>query len=660
MADDTATIDPNQQLAAAQAQALDPANAPESASNSQPLSSLIPAPSASDILASVQGQAARAGSGDQQAPIQSSGLVPSQPLTGTVPEPPMSPGTWRHMEWLHSALNHVADALAPGEVAKVVPQADGTYTVEKGQPTTKEKWGMIAARALGGAAQGLANSQGPGGLAKAAAAGTQYGLQQGQQQQQEAEQTADFKNKQMLAAANLQHIKQQVYLMGQQGKMADLQYDAAAQEMMKNQLKELTDTAGGQEIGEIDTSDPKSLTNLSAQVPGLAKLIAGSGDQEAIPVPIGNHKYKVVLQTKDWLDRLVDAGKPLYALRPDANGEWGFQQVGTTVKGSRTTNRDYETNWLSQFKDGSVALKNLADAQKATADKPEKIPTTAEQATAMAEEARSKGDTAGYTKYSNMAKSINQTKLAGERPPAGPTLYTTDPNTGKVTPVKAQVGKPLPPNTMTAAGMNALSVQNAPLQPPPPGTPVNYEPGFAPAYMFPHNTPGINPKQIGKVPADYSKAGRLGQSVVSNGQEIINILHDHPDLVGRLKGLGSQFENYVGISDNDPLAALIADVDQLSIANLGAHSVRSSDLVQKQEEQATNNFKNDPSSIEAFVRARMRSNQQFVDEAKRYRLYGDPDGPDQKLAAKSGTSAPTTTTTKPGGGVNWNQFPAAQ
>lgn len=151
---------------------------------------------------------------DVNTPDQTPQLDPStSQMTATIPSetPPNSPDVERqfHERGWHRALQIAANIMSPGDVSKVsFDPKTGEATITRGAATTGEKWGRVAAAALTGAAAGLANSQGPGGMARATAAGVQAGMQQRPQQEQQVQQEADFQNKQLLSKANRIAIQQ--------------------------------------------------------------------------------------------------------------------------------------------------------------------------------------------------------------------------------------------------------------------------------------------------------------------------------------------------------------------------------------------------------------------------------------------------------------------
>ena len=127
------------------------------------------------------------------------------PVASITPAPQMGPipeETQHHMNWIQRAISATANLLGGPITYHLEPNKDGSLSIAPEPSTTGEKWGRIAANALGGLAAGLAVDQGPGGGAKAAAAGIQYGLQQPQKQLEGQEKQVDFQNKQLLATAS--------------------------------------------------------------------------------------------------------------------------------------------------------------------------------------------------------------------------------------------------------------------------------------------------------------------------------------------------------------------------------------------------------------------------------------------------------------------------
>ena len=149
----------------------------------------------------------------QPAPVSS---VDAPQLTDTIPSEtaPNNPdiernyheATWRRI------LDRVGTILGGDQTIHMHKDTDGNITVTHDPSTGGEKWGRIAAAALGGAAKGFANSQGPGGLGKAAAAGVEYGMNIPKQMQENADAQATAEQQRMEASANMAKLHQDAYL----------------------------------------------------------------------------------------------------------------------------------------------------------------------------------------------------------------------------------------------------------------------------------------------------------------------------------------------------------------------------------------------------------------------------------------------------------------
>lgn len=231
------------------------------------------------------------------------------PSTGTPPmalvatpqaqQPP--PTAEHHLSWIGRVLDKVGSILGGDETYRIKKQPDGSFAISQDPSTTGEKWGRIAAAALGGAAQGLANSQGPGGFARAASAGIQYGMQQPQQQMQQQEQTVDFQNKQLLAKANRIQLTQQAYLNAQHLKLNNIALDEATQRGLNSYADLLN--RHGVDYGTIDPSDPNSAMNLAKQKPGAMDDFLGKGNRVMRFVMESDHKMHMIGTDQDWEKR---------------------------------------------------------------------------------------------------------------------------------------------------------------------------------------------------------------------------------------------------------------------------------------------------------------------------------------------------------------------
>jgi hypothetical protein len=116
----------------------------------------------------------------------------------------------QHMGWIGHVLDRVGGILGGDTTVRVHKDADGNITVAEDPSTRGEKWGRVAAAALGGAAAGLANSTGVNAPARAAAAGFQTGMAQPQQQRQQVEQQATQEQQMQVRNAQKALLQQQI------------------------------------------------------------------------------------------------------------------------------------------------------------------------------------------------------------------------------------------------------------------------------------------------------------------------------------------------------------------------------------------------------------------------------------------------------------------
>ena len=148
--------------------------------------------------------------------VQDPSVIPNYaPSTLGATDPEIAAGH-AHQTWLGHIMDVVGSILGGDQTIHVTKSPDGTMTVTHDPSTSAEKWGRVAQAALVGGAAGLANGQGPGGTARAIAAGVQAGTQQAPQQLAQANQEAAQMNAQQLAKANMALLNQKV-VMGTMG-----------------------------------------------------------------------------------------------------------------------------------------------------------------------------------------------------------------------------------------------------------------------------------------------------------------------------------------------------------------------------------------------------------------------------------------------------------
>ncbi len=346
-----------------------PQPAPGAADTEQspPLTALIPPQSAQDILGGVQAGAQAAPQPQPVAPPDATGTIPLQPTTGTVPTNESQSLFHRAMYDMKGVLAKVADILGPSEIAKVTqdPQT-GDYMVSKQPATTGEKWGRIAAAALGGLATGLQNAQGPGGFARAAGAGIQTGMQQPQQQQQQAQQEASYQQGLLLAKANRIHLTQTNYLLTQELANAKLEYTAKQAAMLEGIMAEYANNPGAKEMAVIDPSDPDSVVNAANTVPGLMDSFLQKNNKQIMPLPGPDHKIHLFQTDMAWGKQRNNVPRTFYYVGKGEDGEATLLSRNVPVGGD--TNENIDNSYLSASNALATLNLNIGKANEAEAN----------------------------------------------------------------------------------------------------------------------------------------------------------------------------------------------------------------------------------------------------------------------------------------------------
>lgn len=281
---------------------------------------VLPPPAAPDVVQAPQVTPAQAAA-QFPYPTTDYPTVPV-PLDGGTPQP-TDPAVAQHMNWLQRALSDVSDILGGDKTYTLTKAADGTMSVTQQPSTQGEKWGRIAAAALGGAAQGLAHSTGTNALPQAAAAGFQTGVQIPVTQEKNREQEAAFQNAQLMNQANRIHLTQQGYILGQQAKLNDLKLNEASMAEMNNTAEMLRNAPNAEDIGKVDPSDPNSAMNLLQKTPGAMDAFLGKGSKVIRYAMEPDHQMHAFMTDRTWEERLND--QPV-----------DVQHVGTDAKGNPT------------------------------------------------------------------------------------------------------------------------------------------------------------------------------------------------------------------------------------------------------------------------------------------------------------------------------------
>ena len=312
---------------------------------SEQLTDMIPLSTAEDTLAGVQ--AAQLATQPATAPIDP---------TAT----PTPPDVQHHMGILGTVLDRVGTLLGGDETLQVRKDPQGNVTITREPSTMGEKWGRIAMAALGGATHGLAVGQGPGGVARAAAAGYDTGVQQQQQRQQEAEAQATAEQRRLQFNANNALLNQRVLM----GTMAARQagYSATA-----------ADTAAANANEEFLASNPNNIrldeiTDIS-QLPELKRRFADVIQQHAQGQihtltsygSDGRPHITAYLVDRAWQNQKNADPVTVYEMKPGDNPGDPPKRVAKTIAPGSQSNGDIE---LFQQAQDEKFMRAMTDFQK--------------------------------------------------------------------------------------------------------------------------------------------------------------------------------------------------------------------------------------------------------------------------------------------------------
>jgi hypothetical protein len=270
---------------------------------------------------------------------------------------------------LGDKLSKISSAITGDETWTVTKAADGTTTATKAPITNKERWGQIAAVAIGGALKGLAAGQGPGGAAKALGAGGEFGMQVPQQQQKNAQEQADQGNKQLMFSANKALLQQKIAM-----------NVFALNQMDANLTKEQVDRANENEAWLLSNPNNQKVADFKTEAdamqyekthPELLKLHTGSGYHTEMTQG-ADGKPQISLYTVDqgWLDRKNDQDVTYKRLEPGDTLDAPMKLVPHTVKAGSDTNRNISIAQEAETKrigDYQIAIGKLKDTQTKTA-----------------------------------------------------------------------------------------------------------------------------------------------------------------------------------------------------------------------------------------------------------------------------------------------------
>lgn len=271
----------------------------------------------------------------------------------------------QHMGALHQILDRVGSILGGDETLHVTKDQQGNVSVTKDPSTSGEKWGRVAAAALGGAATGLANSVGPNALARAGAAGFQQGAQMPQQKQQEMNQQATAEQKLMMNNANNAMLHQKVIQSALASHAAEVKIAGDDAALMNAYHDEISD--GADDFGKITSEDD---IHKLAQDPRFQEALKAhtNGTMKTVVVPGADGKAEVHLLATDQSDANTPVGEGKGYMRPefDDKGRVNLKRVEvspSTKKGDLDTLQQKGiSDFLSAKTKESINDKNEAAA----------------------------------------------------------------------------------------------------------------------------------------------------------------------------------------------------------------------------------------------------------------------------------------------------------
>ena len=456
---------------------------------------------------------------------------------------PTPPDVKEHMSWINRAVTATANALAGPTSWQVTKQPDGTVTSTPMPSTNKEKWGQIAAAALTGAAQGFLNSQGPGGIGKAGAAGVLSGLKQLQQQKEQSQADADFQNKEMTANANRIHIGQQTYMLAQQAKLADLQYDDATAKAMNDTTQMLMNSPGAVDLGAIDPTDHDQLMNLSKANPDVMPAIMGQGGKVMRYGLEADHKMHMIMTDKGYEQQRNTTPIDVPTLGWDGDKPVTLHQ--TVPANGDTMGSIYNTIAANSLKIGT-AQKNYADQKEkeAAANKPPPVPNNYAATVNSAALEKDPDKRAALLDSANKIKEEEIEKAAaGRERPQGP-----PPSDETLSSWAQAVSDP----------RSNVSIAQVPAA----------QRGFVLNYMTAHNMQPTHP--LTNTEINRYDLSKIGLSNIEAAQQIVN---KRPDLFSAKGWASNAFKN--ALAKNDPDAANFQMAMKLAnIPTIGIHGVK--------------------------------------------------------------------------------------
>lgn len=363
-----------------------------------------------------------------------------------------------HESWLHRALNATVNQLAGGDQTyQLAPQPDGTVLVKPHPSTAGEKWGRIAATVLAGAAKGMAVGQGPGGAARAVSAGFDLGSQQQQQQLANLNAQAASMNKQQLDAANNAFLHQKMVIAGLQANELGIKVGQDTADLMNRMFDATKDSPNAQVLPSVGSmAEIAKLQNSYADffkthTNNTMKVFAtpdANGKIRFTPVIVdvayNDRKNDKVMQVPKLGQPDPSTGEPTLDYDNVPVGAQPMTQITASQQAGIAKYLDIHNKWMTA----------------SGANKPDKVPTTPQQAQAMADLETDPTRKAALLATIPQMQRLELQQRAASRAPAAAPFPTLAPGGGgggggttPTEPVLASDGTPQP----SAEGANLLS-----------------------------------------------------------------------------------------------------------------------------------------------------------------------------------------------------------
>lgn len=191
-----------------------------------------------------------------------------------------------HHGRLATMLDHVGGILGGNKSLRMTRNADGSVDVQQVDASPADKWGRVAQAALAGLANGFAVGQGPGGGARAAAAGIQGGMTAPRQQQQQVLDQAQKLNEQnqqkKLFDANMALMDQKIVAGAFDNKTKPVEWAQGQQARNLDMARKLSTDYSGKLIGRA--KDMEGIAGIVNGNPDAVAAHAGQNDSIVYPM----------------------------------------------------------------------------------------------------------------------------------------------------------------------------------------------------------------------------------------------------------------------------------------------------------------------------------------------------------------------------------------